>query len=34
MSTTAHYVTAADALVSWRDDLLTGKAPTLYPLGT
>ena len=34
MSTKARYTTAADALVSWRDDVLTGKAPTLYPLGT
>ncbi len=34
MSTTARYTTAADVLVSWRDDVLTGKAPTLYQLGT
>lgn len=25
-----HYITGADAMESWRDDLLTGKPPTLY----
>lgn len=28
-----NYITAADALDSWREDVLTGKAPVLYPLG-
>jgi replicative DNA helicase len=28
-----NYVSAADALDRWRDDVLTGKAPVLYPLG-
>ena len=28
-----HYTTGADVLESWRDDILTGKAPVLYPLG-
>ena len=32
--TKASYQTAADVLDSWRDDVLTGKAPTLYPVGT
>src|SRR5262245_38350933 len=31
---TANYVCAADALAGWREDVLTGKAPTLYPIGT
>src|SRR5262245_5408275 len=31
---TANYVCAADALAGWREDVLTGKAPTLYPVGT
>jgi replicative DNA helicase len=31
---TASYVCAADALASWRDDVLSGKPPTLFPLGT
>jgi len=26
----ANYITAADALEDWRDDLMTGKPPTLY----
>ncbi len=34
MSTRAHFVTAADALCSWRDDILMGKAPVLYPIGS
>jgi len=29
----ASYVVAADVLGGWRDDLLTGKAPVLYPAG-
>ncbi len=32
--TTGNYTTAADVLDDWRDDLLSGKAPTLYPIGT
>ena len=31
---TANYIRAADALASWREDVLTGKPPTLYPVGT
>lgn len=31
--TTANYQTAADVLDRWRDDIHTGKAPTLYPCG-
>ncbi len=31
--TTATYQTAADALATWRDDLLTGKPPTFFPIG-
>ena len=34
MSTAARFTTAADVLVSWRDGVLTAKAPTLYRLGT
>lgn len=30
----ARYTIASDALDSWRDDVLTGKTPTLYPFGT
>jgi replicative DNA helicase len=30
----AHFRTAADVFASWRDDMLTGTAPTLYPIGT
>src|SRR5688572_12435947 len=30
---TAHYLSAADVLSGWSDDILTGKPPTLYPLG-
>jgi replicative DNA helicase len=29
-----NYVSAVDALDRWRDDVLTGKPPTLYPLGS
>lgn len=29
-----NYVSAADALDNWRDDVLTGKPPILYPLGS
>jgi replicative DNA helicase len=28
-----NYIKAADALDRWRDDVLTGNAPVLYPLG-
>lgn len=31
---TPHYVAAADLLAGWRDDVLTGKPPTLYPIGS
>jgi len=34
MSTKANYICAADAMDTWRDDLLSGKAPTLYQVGT
>ena len=30
----AKYQTAADVLTSWRDDVLTGKGPVLYPIGS
>jgi replicative DNA helicase len=30
----AHYQTAADVFDGWRDDVLTGEPPTLYPVGT
>jgi len=30
---TANYTTAADLFDNWRDDLLTGRAPVLYPAG-
>jgi replicative DNA helicase len=29
----AFYQSAADVLAGWRDDVLTGKPPTLYPIG-
>jgi replicative DNA helicase len=29
----AHYLSGADALAGWRDDVLTGTPPTLYPIG-
>ena len=29
----ADYTSAADALAAWRDDVLTGTPPTLYPVG-
>jgi replicative DNA helicase len=29
----AHYLTGTDALASWREDVLTGKPPILYPVG-
>ncbi len=32
--TTGNYTTAGDVLDGWRDDLLTGKPPTFYPIGT
>ena len=31
---TASFITAADALAAWRDDVLTGMPPTLYPIGS
>src|SRR5262245_26697030 len=31
---TANYVGAADAFVSWRDDVLSGKPPVLWRIGT
>jgi replicative DNA helicase len=31
--TKAAYTPAADLLAGWRDDVLTGKPPTLYPVG-
>jgi replicative DNA helicase len=31
---TASYVCAADALAGWRDDVLSGEPPALFPLGT
>jgi replicative DNA helicase len=31
---TPSYVCAADTLAGWRDDVLSGKPPTLFPLGT
>jgi replicative DNA helicase len=30
----ARFVSAADALAGWREDVLTGKPPVLYPIGT
>jgi replicative DNA helicase len=30
--TQANYITAADAFSSWREDVLTGKGPTFYPM--
>ena len=30
----ANYKTAADVFDDWRDDVLTGEPPTLYPVGT
>lgn len=29
----ANFQPAADVLATWRDDVLTGKGPTLYPIG-
>jgi replicative DNA helicase len=34
MTAKANYHAAADLLVSWRDDILTGKPPVLYPIGS
>lgn len=34
MPHSANYRTAADVLGSWRDDVLTGKPPVLYPIGS
>lgn len=33
MNPKANFQIAADVLDGWRDDLLTGKAPVLYPIG-
>jgi replicative DNA helicase len=30
---TANYLTAADALAGWRDDVLSGKPPVFWPVG-
>jgi replicative DNA helicase len=30
----ASFICAADALAGWRDDVLSGNAPVLYPVGT
>src|SRR5262249_54723861 len=30
----AHYQVAADVLAGWRDDVLSGTPPKLYPVGT
>jgi replicative DNA helicase len=30
----AHFRTAADLFAGWRDDVLSGTPPTLYPIGT
>ena len=32
--TNAHFQTAADVFYTWRDDVLTGDSPTLYPVGS
>lgn len=32
--TTAQYTVAADALAAWRDDVLQGTPPVLFPIGT
>jgi replicative DNA helicase len=34
MTTNAVFQCAADVLAGWRDDVLSGKPPTLYPIGT
>src|SRR5690348_17058958 len=31
---TAHFQSAGDVLAGWRDDVLSGKPPALFPLGT
>lgn len=33
MSRTTNFQSAADVFGSWRDDVLTGEPPTLYPIG-
>jgi replicative DNA helicase len=30
----SRYITGTDALASWREDVLTGKPPVLYPVGS
>ena len=32
--TNAHFQTAADVFYTWRDDVLAGDSPTLYPVGS
>ncbi len=32
--TRANFIRATDALDAWRDDVLTGRAPKLFPIGT
>jgi replicative DNA helicase len=34
MTSKANFQCAADVLAGWRDDVLSGKPPTLYPIGT
>jgi replicative DNA helicase len=34
MTMSAKYRSAADVLAGWRDDVLSGTPPTLYPIGT
>ena len=31
--TQPNFQTAADVFDAWRDDVLTGQSPTLYPVG-
>jgi replicative DNA helicase len=33
VTTTGNYLAASDLLPDWRDDVLSGKAPVLYPVG-
>ena len=32
--TNANYPSAGDVFDGWRDDVLTGSPPVLYPIGT
>ena len=34
MTAAANYVSAADVFAGWRDEVLTGQPPTLYPGGS